>query len=95
MPTDSAAPLLCDRCAVELQPGRGEHYVIRIEAIADPTPPTITEEDLQRDVAGEIERLLEELRGLSEQEAMDQVYRKVILHLCTRCYRAWIENPLG
>jgi len=24
---------------------------------------------------------------------MDQVYRKVIIHLCSACYRQWIENP--
>ncbi len=93
--TAESTPIFCGRCGVELHPGRGEHYVIRIEAIADPTPPTITEEDLQRDTAGELERLLEALRGLSEQEAMDQVYRKVVLHLCNACYRKWIEDPVG
>jgi hypothetical protein len=87
------APFFCDRCAVELHPGRGEHFVIRIEAVADPSPPTITEEDLQRDTAAEIDRLVEAMRELSEQEAMDQVYRKVVIHLCNPCYRQWIESP--
>ena len=94
MPTHPA-PIFCDRCTAELHPGRGEHYVIRIEAVADPTPPTITEEDLQRDIAGDIDRLVEALRGLSAQEALDQVYRKVIIHLCSGCYRRWIEDPAG
>jgi hypothetical protein len=39
-------PLLCDRCGVELTPGKGDFYVVRIEAVADPTPPRFTEEDL-------------------------------------------------
>ena len=88
-------PLFCQRCGAELEPGQGEFYVVRIEALADPTPPSITVEDLQRDIAGEIERLLATMRDLSEQEAMDQVYRKMTLYLCNQCYRRWIERPVG
>jgi hypothetical protein len=32
------SPLLCARCGVELTPGKGDFYVVRIEAVADPTP---------------------------------------------------------
>ena len=86
---------LCERCGAELEPGRGEFYVVRIEAFADPTPPSITAEDLQRDIAAEIERLLASMRDLSPQEAMDQVYRKMTLYLCNGCYQRWIEHPAG
>jgi hypothetical protein len=89
------SPLFCHRCAVELTPGRGDFFVIKIEAVADPTPPTITKEDLERDNAGEIDRLAEAMAGLSEQEALDQVYRRLTIHLCDACYRRWIENPTG
>lgn len=89
------SPLFCDRCAAELEPGRGQFYLIKIEAIADPTPPTITKEDLRRDIAGEIDRLMDAMRDISSQEAMDQVYRKLTLFLCNACYRQWIENPTG
>lgn len=88
-------PLFCHRCGKQLEAGRGQFYVVRIEAFADPTPPAITEEDLQRDVAAEINRLIEALRDLSDQEAMDQVYRRITLYLCTACYQEWIENPAG
>jgi hypothetical protein len=94
METDSA-PIFCDKCAAELHPGRCEFYVVRIEAVADPTPPVITDEDLHRDTAAEIDRLARALRDLSEREAMDQVYRKVTLYLCNACYRVWIEDPTG
>jgi len=90
-----AAPLFCDRCQLELSPGRGELYVVRIEAVADPTPPSFTEEDLAVDYKAEIARIVEHLHGLSAQEAMDQVYRRVTLYLCLRCYQEWIENPAG
>jgi len=89
------APLICRRCAAVLEPGKGDFYVINIEALADPTPPTITQEDLERDIAGEIERLLEAMRDLSEQEALDQVYRRMAFFLCGACYRQWIEDPTG
>ena len=88
-------PLFCERCGAELEPGKAEFYVVRIEAFADPTPPSITAEDLQRDIAAKIERLLTSMRDLSEQEAMDQVYRKMTLYLCNGCYQRWIEHPGG
>jgi hypothetical protein len=88
-------PLLCHRCAKELHPGRAEFYIVRIEAFADPSPPVLTEADLQRDIPGEIERLIEAMRGKSEREAMDEVHRTLTLCLCNRCYREWVENPTG
>jgi hypothetical protein len=86
--------ILCDRCGVELTPGRGGFYVVRIEACADPTPPTFSEDDLKRDVRAEMQRLLQQMRDLSPQEAMDQVYRRLVFYLCGPCYRRWIEDPL-
>ncbi len=88
-------PIFCSRCHAELAPGEGRFYVVRIEAFADPTPPQFTEDDLHRDPRAEIDRLLAELRDLSAQEAMDQVYRRLTLYLCVPCYRRWIENPAG
>lgn len=88
-------PKFCDRCGVELTPGDGSFYVVKIEALADPTPPSFSSEDLHRDAQAEIERLIAEMRDLSEQELMDQVYRRVTLYLCIGCYRPWIENPTG
>jgi hypothetical protein len=94
MKSDAAAetaPLFCDRCGTELRPGSGNYYVVKIEAVADPAPPRISEPDL--DIRQEIERLLARMKDLSEQEAMDQVYRRLILYLCRPCYSRWIEDP--
>ncbi len=88
-------PLACHRCGQPLVPGSGNFYVVRIEALADPTPPHFTEEDLRRDVRDEWERLLQQMGHLSEQEALDQVYRQMMLYLCEPCYRHWIANPVG
>jgi hypothetical protein len=87
--------LICARCAAELEPGTGSFYLIHIEAIADPTPPIVSAEDLAADLRQRIEELIAQMAGMSEQEAMDQIYRRLTLHLCTSCYRTWIENPVG
>ena len=61
-------PLLCPRCQREVHPGRGDYYLVRIDAVADPEPPVITDEDLDLDVGAEIERLILRTEGLDEQQ---------------------------
>jgi hypothetical protein len=78
-----------------LRPGAGNFFHVTIEAIADPTPPTFTAEDLARDIRQRIERLLAQLEGVSEQEALEQVYRRRAFYLCGPCCRRWIQNPTG
>ncbi len=91
-PTHDDLPLFCARCGLTLTPGSGDFYLVRIEALADPSPPRFSDEDLRRDPRVEIERLIERMQELSEQELADQVYRRLILHLCGPCYRRWIEG---
>ena len=91
---DDGPPLLCTRCATELTPGKGNFYVVRIEALADPSPPRFSDEDLEHDHRAEIERLIVQMRDLSERELVDQVYRQLLLYLCSPCYRRWIEDPV-
>ncbi len=92
---DQATPLFCARCLRPLVAGRGEFYVVQIDAVADPTPPEFTDEDLQRDARAEIARTLKELASCSERELLDQVWRRVTLHLCHTCFGQWIEDPAG
>lgn len=94
-PDSGDAPLFCARCATLLTPGRGELYLVRIVAVADPTPPVITQEDLEQDVRSEIDRLLDRLSGLTARELEEQVHRRLVLHFCVPCYRRWIEDPAG
>ena len=91
----ASEPLHCTRCATELQPGAGDFYRVTIEAVADPWPPTVPEGLMAEDIRQRIESLLSQVAKLSEQEAMDQVYRRLTLYLCGSCYRAWIANPIG
>ena len=86
--------LFCHRCGAHLRPGEGNFYVVRIEAFADPTPPDIAADEMsEADIAEEIDRLIDQMRGMSEQELMDQVYRRLTIHLCGTCYPGWIDNP--
>ena len=81
---------------MDLVPGKGNFFVVNIEAFADPTPASIDDTGAgQGDITQEIERIMEQLRGQSEQELMDQVYRKLTIFLCTACYQQWIEDPAG
>lgn len=87
--------MLCHRCGRILTPGEGSFYVVRIEAFADPTPPEFDADEPLERLTYEWERLLDAMRDMSEQELMDQVYRRLTLHLCAACYRQWIEHPTG
>jgi hypothetical protein len=96
-PEQGETHLFCHRCGRHLQPGKGDWYVVRVEAFADPTPPSLDGDDVAGvlDVDREIENLLEQMREMSERELMDQVYRRFTMHLCGGCYKRWLENPAG
>ncbi len=86
-------PLFCCHCGDHLRPGRGDFYVVRIEAFADPTPTTDPDGRETFDPGEEIDRLIRQMEGMSERELMDQVHRRMTIHLCGACYAAWIEDP--
>lgn len=57
-------------------------------------PLEITEEELSQDHDLDIRRALDELRDLTEKEAMDQVYRRFRFELCRPCQRVYLRDPL-
>lgn len=89
------APLFCARCARELQPGGGDFYQVTIDAVADPAPPVVENDASAAELRHQIEELLAAMEDVSAREAMDQVHRRLVLHLCLACFRGWIENPAG
>ena len=93
--SESTEPSICQKCGTLLTPGRGDFYVVNVEAYAEDSPPVITAEDLSRDHIEEMRRIAKELENLSPQEAMDGVHRQMSFFLCRRCYKVWIENPTG
>jgi hypothetical protein len=93
--TYDESPLFCAKCLIKLVPGQGDFFVVRIDAVADPTPPSFSPEDLQGDPRRDFDSLVEQLADFSERELMDQVHRKTVIHLCNRCFREWFEDPVG
>ena len=93
--TPDPGPCVCKRCGADLSPGAGDFYLVAVAAVADPTPPVFSPEDRADEIRARIERLLAQLEGVSEQEALDQVYRRLAFYLCGPCFRRWIENPTG
>ncbi len=89
------ARLRCKRCLQEVHPGRGDYYLVRIDAVADPQPPIITQEDLDQDVGAEIDRLIRRMQSMSEQQLLRQVFRQKVIYLCVRCFNHWIEKPVS
>ena len=86
--------VVCHRCGALMERGMPPFYVVRIEAWAYAVPPDWDVEE-GADVGAEMAELIEAARKLSEQELMDEVFRRMTVHLCPRCYRQWIENPTG
>ncbi len=91
------SPILCARCLRLLKPGRGEFFVVQIEAVADPSPPDLDwyEEHNHDSTRRSYEELVEQLKDVSEQEAKDQVFRRLEISLCNDCFSTWFENPAG
>ena len=93
--TPQPSSLNCSRCGAPLALGRGECYLVDIRAVADPSPPVFTGDDLSRDAAREIDRLLRQIRRMSEGELVAQVFRRKLFCLCNACYARWIDDPFG
>ena len=93
--SDDTILLLCARCLKTLTPGAGNFFQIEIHAVADPTPPRITESPSLETIRQEIQVQLKHLEDLSPQEALDQIQRRVTIHLCNLCFPDWIERPAG
>ena len=91
----SADLLICHRCGAQLTAGEGSFYVVNIEAFADPTPPRIDTDEPIESIAADIDDLVRRMKDFSEQELMDQVYRRLTLTLCASCNQAWMDNPTG
>lgn len=95
MARSTEIPVICHRCGKTLCPGSSDHFVVKIEAYADPTAPTISSEELQnRDFKEEMGQIVGQIEQYSAQELYDDIYRRLIIHLCGPCYRSWIENPV-
>jgi hypothetical protein len=86
--------LTCDRCGNGLLLDAPVRYEVRIEVKSAYDPLEITSEDLA-DASKKLREAVEAVRGLTEQEAMDEVYREFRFDLCRTCQKQFIQAPLG
>jgi hypothetical protein len=88
--------LICARCSDVLKTGDGSFFVVKIEAFADPSGPVVeSRQPTAKELRRQLETLVKQMHDVSPHEAMDQVFRRLTLHLCKSCYQIWIENPAG
>lgn len=86
--------LVCDACGDGLLLEDDTRYTLRIEGFAAYDPLEITQKDLEGDLAGQAEQLLEELCTLDPETLQDQVHRSFRYDLCTRCWLQYVRDPL-
>ena len=84
---------VCDRCGRPME--RGElRYVARVQVYAAADPLELTFDDLLTDHRPEIEALLRQCEGLTEEELMRDVHVEMQFDLCRACQRAYLADPL-
>jgi hypothetical protein len=84
---------ICDRCGRPIDQGE-LRYIAKVQVYAAYDPLEITFDDLMRDHTPEIEQLLRQCEGLTEEELMRDVHVQFQFDLCRACQRAYLENPL-
>ena len=85
---------ICDRCGQPILDNE-LRYIARLEISSAYEPLEITPEDLKRDFKEEMRRLVEQTKGLSEDELMRDVHVELKFDLCRPCQKALLINPLG
>jgi len=86
--------LTCDRCGAGLLLDAPVRYEVRIEVKSAYDPLEITTEDLA-DASKKLREAVDAVRGLTAEEAMDEVYREFRFDLCRTCQKQFIKAPLG
>lgn len=92
--SDQDLSIYCDRCGKGLLIDSNVRYEVTIEVKAAYDPLELTDDDLSGDLQEQIDETIDELKQCSEEEAMDEVYRKMEFNLCSSCQSKLLESPL-
>ena len=85
----------CDMCGQGLLINSDVRYEVKIVVKAAYDPMDISKEDLEKDIEKEIEATIKRLENISEQEAMEQVFKAFMFDLCPACQKKFLSDPLG
>lgn len=86
--------LSCDMCGGSLLVESEVRYEVRIEVKAAYDPMELTKNDLDRDFQAEIARLLQQMQGMTREEAQDSVYKTMKFDLCPACQKIYVQRPM-
>jgi hypothetical protein len=86
--------IACDMCGGALLVNSDVRYEVTIEVKAAYDPLELTRKDLERDFQAEMRRLLEQMHGMTPEEAQNQVYRVLKFDLCPPCQKVYLERPM-
>jgi hypothetical protein len=84
---------LCDRCGQPIDK-KALRYVAKVQVFAAYDPLEMTFDELTRDHRGEINALLAQCAGLTEEELMRDVHVEFQFDLCGTCQKVYVANPL-
>ena len=86
--------LTCDGCGAPLLVESDVRYELKIEVKAAYDPMELTDDDLEKDHAAEMAKIVAQLKNITEAEAMDEVYRTFRFDLCMPCQKKYLKRPL-
>ncbi|HUT23663.1 MAG TPA: hypothetical protein VM492_04895 [Sumerlaeia bacterium] len=75
---------ICESCGETIEKP-AIAYRMKIEILADPSPPEFTAEDLALDFKEEMARLIEQMSQMDPDEVEDEVYEAYLFTLCAKC----------
>ncbi len=70
-------------------------YIAKIQVYAAPNPLKLTQEDLATDKKEEIDALMQQCAGKSEDELMKDVFVEFKYDLCRCCQQTYITCPIS
>jgi hypothetical protein len=86
--------VICDLCDRALP--KHASYVVRMDVFADPAmPPLDTDKLEETDFGATLDKLLDEMKGMTADDLQDSVHRRFEYRLCAACHRRFLANPLG
>ena len=83
----------CDLCGC-LIIGDPVRYELKIRLYAGYDVLELTEEDLRKDLKGEMDELLRLMEGRDPEELEREVYEEFSFDLCSRCRKVYRKDPL-
>jgi hypothetical protein len=84
---------LCDRCGQPLEKGQ-LRFTVKIQVFAAYDELEISGRDLLKSHQKEIRELLEQMKDMTEEELMRDVYVELRFDLCRACQREYLQQPL-